>query len=223
MGNDSADQVRVAPASSTHDQESGGDEARVALVRKLFEDHNHTLVSFLAARLNSRAEARDVAQEAYVRMLQLEGIGAVGFLRAYLFRIASNIAVDRMRRRVVREAGPPQALFEELLSRPEPERLVLAEQELDVIKAAIAELPEKCRRAFALYMFGERTIAQIAESMGLTERMIRNYVAQALAHCRYRRDQANAESNAAPSASAANRKASTPRASRSKEEGSRHE
>ena len=222
MGNDSADQARVEPASSTHDQESGGDEARVALVRKLFEDHNHTLVSFLAARLNSRAEARDVAQEAYVRMLQLEGIGAVGFLRAYLFRIASNIAVDRMRRRVVREAGPPQALFEELLSRPEPERLVLAEQELDVIKAAIAELPEKCRRAFALYMFGERTIAQIAESMGLTERMIRNYVAQALAHCRYRRDQANAESKAT-SSSTANRRTSTPRASRSKEEGSRNE
>ena len=222
MGNDSADQVRVEPARSTHDQESGGDEARVALVRKLFEDHNHTLVSFLAARLNSRAEARDVAQEAYVRMLQLEGLSAVGFLRAYLFRIASNIAVDRMRRRVVREAGPPQALFEELLSRPEPERLVLAEQELDVIKAAIAELPEKCRRAFALYMFGERTIAQIAESMGLTERMIRNYVAQALAHCRYRRDQANAESKAT-SSSTANRRTSTPRASRSKEEGSRNE
>ena len=222
MGNDSADQVRVAPASSTHDQESGGDEARVALVRKLFEDHNHTLVSFLAARLNSRAEARDVAQEAYVRMLQLEGLSAVGFLRAYLFRIASNIAVDRMRRRVVREEGPPQALFEELLSRPEPERLVLAEQELDVIKAAIAELPEKCRRAFALYMFGERTIAQIAESMGLTERMIRNYVAQALAHCRYRRVQATAESNAT-SSSTANRRTSTPRASRSKEEGSRNE
>lgn len=219
MGSDSADQANVVPASSKPDQESGGDEQRVALVRKLFEDHNHTLVSFLAARLHSRAEARDVAQEAYVRMLQLEKIGAVGFLRAYLFRIASNIAIDRMRRRVVREEGPPQALFEELMTRPEPERLVLAQQELEVIKSAMAELPEKCRRAFALYMFGERSIAQIASVMGVTERMIRNYVAQALAHCRYRRDQANAESTATPSSSGAKQRAAVAQSARAKEEG----
>src|SRR5688572_27433734 len=88
------------------------DEAQIAVVRKLFEDHNRALVTFLASRLHSHAEARDVAQEAYVRMLQLHKAGEVGFLRAYLFRIASNLAVDRMRKRSVREEGPPQALFE---------------------------------------------------------------------------------------------------------------
>ena len=162
--------------------------ARRALVRRLFEEHNRSLLAFLAARLHSYSEARDVAQEAYVRMLQLEDAGAVGFLRAYLFRIAANLAVDRLRRKAVRDEGPPQALFEELLSSPGPERLLLAQQELENVKAALRELPEKCRRAFALYMFGEREVAEVAAVMGLSPRMIRIYIAPALAHCRARRD-----------------------------------
>jgi RNA polymerase sigma factor (sigma-70 family) len=164
---------------------------RRAVVRKLFEDHNRALVSFLAARLNSYSEARDAAQEAYVRILQLEDTGAVGFLRAYLFRTAANIAVDRLRRRTVRQEGPPIALFEELLAQPGPERNVLASQELDVVKRALRDLPEKCRRAFALHMFRERSIAEIAREMGVTERMVRHHIAEALAYLHVMRERAH--------------------------------
>ena len=169
------------------------DEAQIALVRKLFEDHNRALVTFLAARLHSHSEARDVAQEAYVRMLQLHKAGEVGFLRAYLFRIASNLAVDRIRKRSVREEGPPQALFEELLAQPDPERTLLASQELDILKSALRELPEKCRQAFVLYMFDDRSIPEIASRMGVTQRMIRHHIADALAWCRFRRERGNRE------------------------------
>ena len=167
------------------------DPARIALVRKLFEEHNRSLVTFLAARLHSQTEARDVAQEAYVRMLQLEQPGAVGFLRAYLFRIAGNLAIDRLRRRGVREEGPPQALFEELMAEPGPERTVLARQELEIVKAALRELPEKCRQAFALYMFAEHGIPEIASMMRVSERMVRSHIAEALAYCRVKRDRGN--------------------------------
>src|SRR5690606_28843814 len=165
--------------------------ARAALVRQLFEDHNRALVTFLAARLHSHAEARDVAQEAYVRMLQLDNSSEIGFLRAYLFRIASNLAVDRMRKRAVREDGPPQALFEELLSQPEPERVVLARQELEVLKAALRQLPEKCRQAFSLYMFNERGIPEIAAQLKVSERMVRQYIGDALAWCRVKRERSH--------------------------------
>jgi RNA polymerase sigma factor (sigma-70 family) len=166
---------------------------RAAVVRRLFEDHNRSLVSFLAARLHSYIEARDAAQEAYVRMLQLEDTGAVGFLRAYLFRTAANIAVDRLRRRAVRQEGPPQALFEELLAHPLPEREMLAHQELELVRKALYELPEKCRRAFALYMFREQTIPEIARAMAVTERMVRHHISQALAYLRVKRDRDNAD------------------------------
>jgi RNA polymerase sigma-70 factor (ECF subfamily) len=183
--------MALLPSDAAPSPAKPADDARVALVRKLFEEHNRALVTFLAARLHSQSEARDVAQEAYVRMLQLEEPSAVGFLRAYLFRIAGNLAIDRLRKRNVRDEGPPQALFEELLAQPGPERTVLARQELEIVKKALRELPEKCRQAFALYMFAERGIPEIAKMMRVSERMVRAYIAEALAYCRVKRDRGN--------------------------------
>src|SRR5690348_5364543 len=79
--------------------------SRADTVEALFRVHNKSLVRFLAARLSSDAEAREVAQEAYVRLLQLDQPQAVGFLRAFLFKTASNIAIDRLRRRRLAKAA----------------------------------------------------------------------------------------------------------------------
>jgi len=83
--------------------EEGEDaRARAEVIEQLFRQHNGKLVSFLSARLRSEAEAAEVAQEAYVRMLELDRPGRVSFQRAYLFKIAANLAVDRLRKRSVR-------------------------------------------------------------------------------------------------------------------------
>jgi DNA-directed RNA polymerase specialized sigma24 family protein len=47
--------------------------ARAAEISQLFREHNRALVLFLASRLKDMQAAREVAQEAYVRLLQLEG------------------------------------------------------------------------------------------------------------------------------------------------------
>ena len=157
-------------------------------VRRLFEEHNRALVSFLTARLNSLPEARDVAQEAYARLLQLDNPGAVSFLRAYLFRIAANLAMDRHRERKTREDRTPREFLEALVTLPSLERTVLAEQQLAVMVAALDELPEKCREVFALHYFAEKNVPDIALSMGLGSRMVQKYLARALSHCRARLD-----------------------------------
>jgi len=52
---------------------------RAAEVSQLFREHNRALVLFLASRLKDIQAAREVAQEAYVRVLELENLGAVGW------------------------------------------------------------------------------------------------------------------------------------------------
>src|SRR5262245_27837684 len=74
---------------------------RAIAVRRLFEEHNRKLIRFLLARLQNEQDAVEIAQEAYVQLLQLEKAGSVGLLQAYLFKIARNLAVDRVRRRKV--------------------------------------------------------------------------------------------------------------------------
>lgn len=63
----------------------------------LFAAHNQALLRFLNCRLKSMQEAMEVAQEAYVRMLQLDTSDGIGYLRAYLFKIAANLAADRLK------------------------------------------------------------------------------------------------------------------------------
>ena len=83
-------------ASSSGELAGDGHAQRIS---RLFSEHNESLVRFLATRLHSVQEAKEVAQEAYVRLLSLDDSGAVSFLRAFLFKTAANLAVDRIRSR----------------------------------------------------------------------------------------------------------------------------
>ena len=66
-----------------------------AHIDHLFREHNDALVRFLSARLGSYQDAREVAQEAYVRLLNLDRPGAANFLKALLYKTAANLAIDR--------------------------------------------------------------------------------------------------------------------------------
>lgn len=159
-----------------------------ARLAELFRTYNGTLVGYLAVRLKSQAEAAEVAQEAYLRLLGMSDTGKIIDLRSFLFRTAHNLAIDRIRReqlqrRAQEEAGvalladPAQAE-----AAPGPERETSARQVIDLLRAAIEELPPKCRLAFILYKLQGQSYGEIAERMQLTESMVR---ARAQ-HCRRR-------------------------------------
>src|SRR6185312_6346125 len=155
-----------------------GHASRVAA---LFREHNRALLAFLQCRLGSLADAQELAQEAYVRMLTLEHPEQIDSLRAFLFRIAANLAVDRLRMRKLREAPP----MDEVLA-PVPERQVAAAEQWRELQAALRELPPKTSRAFVLHAIEGRDFETIAQSMKLSARMVRYHVTRALAHCRAR-------------------------------------
>lgn len=167
---------------------SAGDTAatRAALIEQLFRQHNAVLVSFLTSRLRSEAEAHEVAQEAYVRMLQLEQPGLVGFHRAYLFKIAANLAVDRLRLRSVHRQATSHGNFTEWLSAPSTDRRVLGEEEIDALQCALRELPPKTQEVFERHFLAGERLQDIARHINLTDRMVRYHLARALAHCRER-------------------------------------
>jgi RNA polymerase sigma factor (sigma-70 family) len=160
-----------------------------AQVTALFNDHNRALHAFLIGKLSSLADAQEVAQEAYMRLLTLEHPELVGSLRAYLFRIASNLATDRLRMRTTRKSVPMEEASEESLTGGHaPEQHVQALQQWRRIREALKELPKKTSRAFVLHAVEGRDFGVIAQLMNISERMVRYHVTQALAHCRARVD-----------------------------------
>ena len=170
-------------------------ESRAALVSRLFRQHNEALIGFLLARVNSEQEARDVAQEAYVRMLELDTPGAVNFLRAYLFKIAANLATDRARQRASQSRIHERWIdpLESFSHAPSPEGAAGARQELELLRGFMQELPPRCREAFYLHRFRDRSVVDIAEHLGVSDRMVRKYLVQAFVYCRERLNEARGQ------------------------------
>jgi RNA polymerase sigma-70 factor (ECF subfamily) len=157
------------------------DSRRVA---SLFEAHHEALVRFLTGRLRSAQEASEVAQDAYVRLLQLDAADGIGYLRAYLFKTAANLATDRLRSTARRERAGHLEFGEHVEAfEPSPETSVSAQQELATILTILDELPARCRYAFVMHRFYGHSVAEVAESMGLSVRMVQIYVERALTFC----------------------------------------
>lgn len=162
---------------------------RASLLARLFREHNQELVGFLCTRLRSEQDAKEVAQEAYARLLRLDQPGAVSLLRAYLFKTAANLAIDRIRHRsTCRNAEPKLALWDEQAEEPTPEQLAMRRQEARLVTEYLGELPERHRQAFILYRLHDLSIDEVAARLGVTDRMVRNYIVKVMAHCRVRLD-----------------------------------
>jgi RNA polymerase sigma-70 factor (ECF subfamily) len=157
----------------------------------LFRDHNSALLRFAAAKLGSEQEARDVAQEAYVRLLQLDRPETISYLRAFLFKITSNLAMDRLRARRRMPIAQPGSDEELVAFDLSPERECAGQELVAIVNSALLELPEKCREIFVLHRMEGLSRAEIAARVGLGERMVRLYMARALEHVRRRLDEAS--------------------------------
>lgn len=151
-------------------------------IESLFREHNDTLLRFLRARLHSEADAREAAQEAYVRLLQLDDPGQLSFLRAYLFRIAANVATDLLRRRTLQTRAAQDSLFFAADEPATQERGLEARQQLAAVELALSQLPPKCREAFLLSRREGWASGKIAAHLGVSDRMVRLYLVRALEH-----------------------------------------
>src|ERR1700744_5423785 len=160
------------------------EESRAEVVERLFREHNEALLRFLRGRVGSRNEALEIAQEAYVRLLSLDEPGAVSYLRAFLFKTAANIAIDRRRRHQSYDKVTGGQLFTEFSENRTPERQVAAEQTLRHLGSLIESMPAKCQASFVMSQIHGLDSTTLASQPGITDCMVRKYVVRALLHCR---------------------------------------
>lgn len=159
-------------------------EERTRHIQELFEANNGALMRFLTGKLKSAQEAREVAQEAYVRVLQLDTAGGMSHMQSFLFKTAANLAANRAKSVRRRERIDSFEFFAEPDVAASPEDEVAAAQVLDHLLAAIQELPPKCRFAFVMHRFHGQEFEDVARLMNISERMVRIYIERAAEYCR---------------------------------------
>lgn len=136
---------------------------------------------FLRHDLRHSPEQDDIRQDAILRALAVDGAGVERPLH-YLYRIARNLFVDSKRRQArehVAYQSLPQAATGAIESR-NPERIVAARQELQLVAAAIDALPPRCREAFRLHRFEHLSYSAIARRMGVSTGTVEKHIALAM-------------------------------------------
>jgi RNA polymerase sigma-70 factor (ECF subfamily) len=154
----------------------------------LYRKYSQALYRFLARSHVQRDDVPDIVQETYCRVLNYGELERIRYPRAFLLRVAHNVALNVAKHR--RTAGDHDAMnvsdLELADEQPSAYRRLKAEQELTIVRAALTELSPKCREVFVLNRFEHRTYGEIAQELGLSVSMIEKYVSQALAHLRKR-------------------------------------
>lgn len=154
-------------------------------IQEVIRRYHGSLLSFLRQRVRSAEDAADVAQEAYIRMLQYEGSREIQSPSSLLFRIAINVANDLGRSEQARRSTDHYSIDETDIASesPTPEREVAAAQDLELLYAAIEALPPKCQQVFLLSRAKRMTYPQIAAHCGISVKMVEKHISRALEIC----------------------------------------
>jgi len=160
-------------------------------LRGLYVAHRAELLRFLSARTGDAAEAQDLVQEVWLR-IERGALGPIANGRAYLFRIAHHLVLDRVReraRRAARERDWADVALDQREGEADPqqastEAMLIATQDSARLAAAIAALPEGAGRAFRLHKIDGLSHAETAARLGISRKGVEKHMAVAMTHLR---------------------------------------
>jgi RNA polymerase sigma factor (sigma-70 family) len=158
-------------------------------VARLFGRYTGELVKYLTRRVQNRADARDLAQDAYVRLLRVDKVDLIRDPQAYLFRIASNLAYEyqlkQQQERAPLQAVPLDAELEHISNLTLEDETDLAAR-VTHLEAVLETLEPKHRAALVLHRQEGMTYEEIAACIGVSVHTVKKYISVGLTQCRAR-------------------------------------
>ncbi|AJD47475.1 extracytoplasmic-function sigma-70 factor [Isoalcanivorax pacificus W11-5] len=157
-----------------------------AELEHIFVTHRTRLCHAAMKILGNRERADDVVHDAYLKIIETDAALEVRRPMAYAFQVVRNLAIDRHRRNAF-ESGVFACEEEgEHVAAPTatPEVIAISRQDLELLAQAMAQLPERTRRAFEMYRIGGETQREIAAQLGVSTTLVNFMIRDALTHCR---------------------------------------
>ena len=156
------------------------DGERHSELEQLLKQHNDALVNYVYSWVRSRADAKDIVQEAYCRIFRLDEPHVISHLRAYLYKTAKNIATDWIRQRIVREAYVDEAPLRAPQETPSPEQIWVAREDLEALLRGIEALPPKTKMALLMVRQDGLSYEEVGQRLGIKTHSARRLVERAM-------------------------------------------
>lgn len=144
--------------------------------------HDSALKAYLAQSFPGvRGAVEDVVQESYLRIWRTRAGTPLNSAKAFLFRVARNIALDLMRRdsiSPVRSVGDLAALPVFVDGRGVAETVSMAEK-VELLGEALASLTIRARTIVMLRKFQGRSTRETALHLGIAEKTVEEHLYRA--------------------------------------------
>ncbi|MCC9623890.1 sigma-70 family RNA polymerase sigma factor [Thalassospira sp. MA62] len=156
----------------------------------IFQQYHDRLLRQVQKYLPARDESHDVLQDLYVQLRHRNlDPTQISNPPAYMMRMATNLAIDALRRnrRNPVEFSDPADISDANQSAHQtvtPEQISSDRQRLDIVQAAIADLPPRCKEVFLLCKRDHLTPAEAADQLGISRNMVEKHLREALRHCK---------------------------------------
>jgi len=152
-------------------------------IADLYRGHHGWLHAWLRRKLGCAHQAADLAHDTFLRIIARRVTPDYEQPRAYLTTIARGLLVDHWRRQDIERAWLETLAALPAPLAPSPEERALLIEALYRIDALLDQLKPRVREAFLLAQLDGLTYRQIGERLGVGERMVKKYMAQAMLHC----------------------------------------
>lgn len=156
--------------------QQGDHDAFATLVRR----YQDGIYRYILRMVGSHDEAMELAQDTFIKAWQaLAEWQPKAQFRTWLFRIASNTAMDNLRRRKVVEFVALEEDYDALNGGPDPEAQLHAKQQLHALEAALRRLPPNQREIVLLREIEGMSYSEIGATLNISEGTVKSRLARA--------------------------------------------
>ena len=150
----------------------------VTPILSAFLEQQRPLKAFISRFIRKPQDIDDIAQETFVRAFMAERKADIEYPKAYIYRVARNLALEVLSKRSTRltEFIEDSCSNSLLISEDNVEDQVITLEKLDKVKLAIAALPPQCQRVFIMHKVYGFKYKEIADQLGISVSTVEKHI-----------------------------------------------
>ncbi|MCH2205758.1 MAG: RNA polymerase sigma factor [Lentisphaerales bacterium] len=154
----------------------------------IFQRYYEELKAYVLSQVDVKDDAGDIVHDTYLRLRRIDDWGKIQNSKAFIYRAARNLMIDRVRRfskQVSNDSESGKDVAEQTLQdRRSPLEETLGVEKQRIIQEQISSLPEKCQEVFILHKFSGLKHAEIAAKLNISQSTVEKHIIKALRECR---------------------------------------
>ena len=166
------------------------------ILLQYFSLYRQEIQRFLFRALACEQTTNDLLQDIYLRLVSYNQEQAIHNPRAFIYRIANNLAIDHLRaqhrqRLQIEEDAVAEAELLSASAAVSPDRVLEDQQQLQILYRAINQLTPQCKDVLIRSRFHGQTHEQIASDLGKSKSWVEKNIVMALRHCQQLLEESN--------------------------------